>query len=270
MDLIGAIHRRAGIDHIAQRRMIVAVHRLMPRQHGQDGRHGEHVADAMPLDELPGLLAVQPFAGQQHGDGAACHLAQRMNAGAMRQRRHHQRGVLLRRARHQIAQMVADHVFHLPMRQHAGLRSSRGPRGVEEPRRIIAIDIGRAFDQLNRWSPASPTTARCHQSKYAAAHSRFPRVPRPHAPGNATSKICTAAPEDCARYATSGGVSRKFVGTHTAPSIHDANIVSSTAFELRACSSTDRHASRHAPRARRPRAAPGRQTPPRSTRARAR
>ncbi len=146
MDLIGAIHRRTGIDHIAQRRMVVTVHRLMPRQHGQDGRHSEHVADAMPLDELPGLLAVQPFAGQQDGDGAACHLAQRMDAGAMRQGCHHQRGVLFRRARHQIAEMVADNVFHLPMRQHAGLRSPRGARGIEEPRRIIAIDIDRTFD----------------------------------------------------------------------------------------------------------------------------
>ena len=46
----------------------------------------------------------------------------------------------------------------------------------------------------------------------------------------------TVAPEDCARYATSGGVRRKFVGTHTAPSIQAENMVSSTALELRACS----------------------------------
>src|SRR4051794_37249260 len=54
--------------------------------------------------------------------------------------------------------------------------------------------------------------------------------------GYAVSKICTVAPEDCARYATSGGVSRKFVGTQVAPIIQLANIVSSTALELRACS----------------------------------
>ena len=64
--LVGAIHRRAGIDHVAQRGMVVAIHRLMPRQHRQDGRHGEHVGHAMPLDQPPRLLAVQPLAGQQH------------------------------------------------------------------------------------------------------------------------------------------------------------------------------------------------------------
>ena len=73
----------------------------------------------MPLDQLPGLLAVQPLARQQHGRRAARHLRQRVDARAMRQRRHDQRDVVLGGARHQVAQMVADDEFHLPMRQHA-------------------------------------------------------------------------------------------------------------------------------------------------------
>src|SRR5580704_945871 len=48
--------------------------------------------------------------------------------------------------------------------------------------------------------------------------------------------MCTDAPDDVARYATSGGVRRKLVGTQTAPNIQAANIDSSTALELRACS----------------------------------
>ncbi len=38
--------------------------------------------------------------------------------------------------------MVADHVFHLPMRQHAGLRPPGRAGGIEEPRRMVVRDVG--------------------------------------------------------------------------------------------------------------------------------
>ena len=236
--LVGAIHRRAGIDHIAQRRMIVAVDRIVPRQHGQDGRHGEHVGDAMPLDQAPGLLAVQPLARQQHGRRAARHLRQSMHAGAMRQRRHHQRDVMLGRRRHQVAQMVADDVFHLAVRQHARLRPPGGAGGIEEPRRMIMRHVGSARRARRPCAASASHSSAPGPMEISSRHAGFSAFAAAAWSGNAASKICTAAPDDVARYATSGGVSRKFVGTHTAPSIHDANIVSSTALELRACSST--------------------------------
>ena len=61
--LVGAIHRRAGIDDVAQQRVVALIHRLVPRQHRQDGRHGEQVGDAVLLHELPRRLDVQTFAG---------------------------------------------------------------------------------------------------------------------------------------------------------------------------------------------------------------
>ena len=116
----------------------------MPRQHCQDGRHGEHVGHAMPLDQPPRFLAIQPLAGQQHASrrrappAASAWMPAPCDSGATTSETS-----VLRRAGHQVAQMVADDVFHLPMRQHAGLRPPRGAGGIEEPRRMVAIDIGR-------------------------------------------------------------------------------------------------------------------------------
>ncbi len=124
--------------------MIVAVDRVVPGQHGQDGRHGEHVGDAMLLHQAPGFLAVQPLARQQDGRRTARHLRQSMHPRAMRQRRHHQRDVLLGRRRHQVAQMVADDVFHLAVRQHARLRPTGRAGGIEEPCRMVMRHVGSA------------------------------------------------------------------------------------------------------------------------------
>ena len=62
-------------------------------------------------------------------------------------------------AGHQVAQMVADDVFHLPMRQHAGLRPPGGAGGVEEPRRMVVRDIGRA-----RHRRSAPAASASHSS----------------------------------------------------------------------------------------------------------
>ena len=106
--------------------MIVTIDRIMSGQHGQDRRHGEHVRHAMPLDQAPRLLAIQPFAGKQDRGGSPRDLRQCVDAGAMRQRRHHQRRILLGRVRHQVAQMVAHDIIHLPVRQHARFRPPGG------------------------------------------------------------------------------------------------------------------------------------------------
>ena len=53
----------------------------------------------------------------------------------------HQRHVMLCGRRHQVAQMVADDVFHLPVRQHTGLGPPGGAGGVEEPRRMIMCHV---------------------------------------------------------------------------------------------------------------------------------
>ena len=91
--------------------MVVTIRRLVAGQHGQDRRHGEHVGHAVPFNQAPGLLAVQPFAREQDRGGAARDLWQSVDAGAVRQRRHHQRDVVLRGCRHQVAKMIADHII---------------------------------------------------------------------------------------------------------------------------------------------------------------
>ena len=66
-----------------------------------------------------------------------------MNSRAVRQRCDHQRSVMLRGGRHQVAQMVADDIIHLPMRQNARLRTPGRARCIEEPSRMVAIHIRR-------------------------------------------------------------------------------------------------------------------------------
>ena len=125
--------------------MVVAVHRLMLGQHGQDGRHGEHVRHLVFLDQAPGLFAIQPFAGQQHAGGALGDLSDGMDARAVRQGGDHQGDVVLRRVRHQVAQVVHGDEGHLAVGQHPRLGATRGARGVEEPAHVVAVHVGQ-FD----------------------------------------------------------------------------------------------------------------------------
>ena len=166
--------------------MIVQVDRVVPRQHRQNRRHGEHVGDAVPLHQPPRLVDIQPFARHQHGRGAARDLRQRMHAGAVRQRRDHQRNVVLRRAGHQVAQMVADDVIHLAMRQHARFWPPGGAGGVEEPRRMVAIHVGRTGDD-RRHRSAIVSQPVC-EWKSPAGTRGFPLSPRPRARGKRRRK----------------------------------------------------------------------------------
>ena len=154
--------------------MVVTIDCIVSGKHRQDGRHGEHVRYAVPLDEPPRLLAVQPFARQQHRCCAARHLRQGVHAGAVRQRRDHQGHVVLRGAGHQVAQVVADDVLHLAVRQHARLGAAGRAGGVEEPRRMVVRDICRALSSASS-PPARPTR---HQSKSPAGRPDFPPSPR--------------------------------------------------------------------------------------------
>ena len=131
--LVLPVHRRAGVDHVSQAGMVMRVHARVAAERIQDGRHGEHVADAVLLHQPPGFRHVEPFPRQQHGHRAARHLRHGMDARPMRQRRHHQRGIALRQPRHQVRDVVRHHEGELPMRQRAALGPPRGAGGVEQP-----------------------------------------------------------------------------------------------------------------------------------------
>ena len=122
--------------------MIVAVDGGMLDHHLQDGRHREDVADAVGLDQPERLVDVESLRRQQDGRHAARGLHQLMHAGAMRQRRHHQRGIMLGGAGHQVGEMVGDHEGHLAMGQHRRLGAPGGAGGEEEPAGIVVLDGG--------------------------------------------------------------------------------------------------------------------------------
>ena len=138
--LVLAIHRRAGIDHEAQRGVIVFVDRGMLDHHLQNGRHGKDVADAVRLDQPERFGDIEFLRRQQDGRHAARRLHELVHAGAMRQRRDHQRGVGLRRARHQVGEMICHHKGHLAVGEHRRLGAAGGAGGEEEPAGIVVID----------------------------------------------------------------------------------------------------------------------------------
>ena len=140
--LVLAIHRRAGIDHVAQRGVVVFVDRGMLDHHLQDGRHGEHVADAVRFDQAERFGDIEFFGRQQDGRHAARGLHELVHAGAVRQRRDHQRGVALRRAGRQVGQMIGHHKGHLAMGEHRRLGTAGGAGGEEEPAGIVVVDRG--------------------------------------------------------------------------------------------------------------------------------
>ena len=92
------------------------------------------------LDQPEGFRDVETLGRQQDGGDPARGLHQLMHARAMRERRHHQRGVLFRRARREIGEMVGDDKGHLAVGQHRRLGAAGGAGGEEEPAGIVMLD----------------------------------------------------------------------------------------------------------------------------------
>ncbi|KEH15071.1 hypothetical protein GY15_00900 [Delftia sp. 670] len=140
--LVGVVHGRARIDHVAQRSVVEAVHRGVFHQQLDDGGHGEEIGDPVPLNQLPDLGRVQPVGGGQHCGRTARHVEQGMYACAVRQRCHGNGAVALVRARDQVGKVVGHHEGHLSMGEHRGLGPACGAGGVEEPQRRIGMHMG--------------------------------------------------------------------------------------------------------------------------------
>ena len=94
------------------------------------------------LDQPECLVDVEALGRQQDGRHAARDLHQLVDAGAVRQRRDHQRGVVLRGAGHEVGEMVGDDKRHLAVGQHRRLGAAGGARGEEEPAGIVVLDRG--------------------------------------------------------------------------------------------------------------------------------
>jgi hypothetical protein len=120
--------------------VIEFIDRGMLDHHLQDRRHGKNVADAMRLDQPERFGDIEFFRRQQDGRHAARGLHELVHAGAVRERRDHQRGIRLRCARHQVGEMICHHKGHLAMGEHRRLGTPGGARGEEEPAGIVVID----------------------------------------------------------------------------------------------------------------------------------
>ena len=150
MALVGAIHRRARVDQVAQAAVVIAVDGLAFGEHLDDGRHGEQVVHAVFLHQAPGLVAVQFVTGRQDAGSAPGDVDQRMDAGTVGQRSQDQRTRMLIQARHQVGDVVGDDKRHLAVGQHPGLGMARGARGVEKPQRVVVRHFGRTEAGLQR------------------------------------------------------------------------------------------------------------------------
>ena len=142
--LVGAVHRGTRVNDVAQRTVVILIDCRMLDEHLDDGGHGEQVCHAMLLDQLPEGLGVKLLAWQQDRCRAACHVEQRMDSCAVRQRGNDNRSVGFVGARNQVRQMVVDDKRHLVVRQDSGLGLARGARGVKEPERVTGLDGFRA------------------------------------------------------------------------------------------------------------------------------
>ena len=122
--LVLAVHGRAGVDDVAQRRVVVRVHRRMLGQHLDDRRDGEHVRDA-PARDQPKPRRCRTDRLRAAPSSRPGPLRELMDACAVGQRRNHQGRIRLRGARHQVAEVVRDNERHLPMGEDGGLGPTR-------------------------------------------------------------------------------------------------------------------------------------------------
>ena len=108
--------------------------------HLQDSRDRENIADAVTLNEPERLVDVETLRRKQNSRHAARGLNELVDSGAMRQRRHDKRGIVLGRAGRKVCKVVGYDKRHLAMGQHRRLGSSGSTRSKKEPARIIVVD----------------------------------------------------------------------------------------------------------------------------------
>lgn len=120
--------------------MIVRVRRLMLDHHLQDRGDREQVGHPMRLDQPEGFGNVEALGRQQDGRGRPRGLHQLMHAGSVRQRRDHQRGVLLGGPGRQVGEMVGDDKPHLAVGQHGRLGTACRAGREEEPAGVVVLD----------------------------------------------------------------------------------------------------------------------------------
>src|SRR3954469_46661 len=120
--------------------MVVAIDRGMLDHHFQYRRHREDIADAVPLDQPECLVDIEAFRRKQDGRDAARGLHELVDARAMRQRRHHEGGVILGRAWHEVGEAIGDHKGHLAVGQYRRFGSSCRARGEEKPAGVVVLN----------------------------------------------------------------------------------------------------------------------------------
>lgn len=153
--------------------MVKRIDRWVLDQHLEDRRHREGVSHVPTLDKRPSLFRIESVARQEDRLGSARHLNKLVDAGAVRQRRHHEGGVLMGGARHQVAEVVRDHECHLPVRKHRSLRPASRPRREEEPAGVVVVNV---------CHPRGLSHVPCHQVVVAVSPTSRPnRDGRPYA-----------------------------------------------------------------------------------------
>ena len=96
----------------------------------------------MALDQPVGFVDIEAVRGEKNRRNSAGGLHQLVDARPMREGRNHEGGVLLGRARHEVAEVVCDHEGHLPMGQDRGFRAPGRAGRKEKPAGVVVIDPG--------------------------------------------------------------------------------------------------------------------------------
>ena len=142
--LIGAVHRRAGVDHVAQAEMW-----SYRSTAGCSTSILTMVGTVKRLVTRCLCTACQNDLGSSFSPGNSTVAApratfsKRVDARAVRQRRHRDGAVALVGAGDEVGQVVGHHEGHLAMGQHRRLRAAGRSGGVEEPERVVVRDSHR-------------------------------------------------------------------------------------------------------------------------------
>jgi hypothetical protein len=132
--------RGAGVHDVPEAGVVVFVQCGAVDEPGEDGRHGEHVRDPVPFDELPGLAGVEARRRGQHAGGAAGHLGEEVDPRTVGQRGDHERCVGVIESGHHVAELVRHDEGQLIVRQDRRLGTAGRAGGEQEHRRISPVD----------------------------------------------------------------------------------------------------------------------------------